>query len=112
MQPKSRPGASVVCTSGEVDGGDMRQVHTAGEAEIAVIVPCYNEAAAVRKVVTELRDSLPTARIYVYDNNSTDGTGAIAADAGAIVRRVTRKGKGNVVRRAFADVEADVYVLI
>ena len=83
-----------------------------GEVEIAVIVPCYNEAAAVRKVVTELRDSLPTARIYVYDNNSTDGTGAIAADAGAIVRRVTRKGKGNVVRRAFADVEADVYLLI
>ncbi|WP_427895644.1 glycosyltransferase [Kribbella sp. GL6] len=83
-----------------------------GAVEIAVIVPCYNEAAAVRKVVTELRDSLPTARIYVYDNNSTDGTGAIAAEAGAIVRRVTRKGKGNVVRRAFADVEADVYVLI
>jgi glycosyltransferase involved in cell wall biosynthesis len=90
----------------------MGEVHAMGDAEVAVIVPCYNEAAAVRKVVTELRDSLPTARIYVYDNNSTDATGAIAADAGAIVRRVTRKGKGNVVRRAFADVEADVYVLI
>ncbi|GAA1120521.1 glycosyltransferase family 2 protein [Kribbella jejuensis] len=79
---------------------------------VAVIVPCYNEAAAVRKVVTELRDSLPTARIYVYDNNSTDGTAAIAAAAGATVRHVARQGKGNVVRRAFADVEADVYLLI
>jgi glycosyltransferase involved in cell wall biosynthesis len=66
----------------------------------------------VRKVVTELRDSLPSAHIYVYDNNSTDDTAAIAADAGATVRQVARKGKGNVVRRAFADVEADVYLLI
>jgi glycosyltransferase involved in cell wall biosynthesis len=79
---------------------------------VAVIVPCYNEAAAVRKVVTELRDSLPMAHIYVYDNNSTDDTAAIAADAGAIVRHVARKGKGNVIRRAFADIEAEVYVLI
>ncbi|WP_327636381.1 glycosyltransferase [Kribbella sp. NBC_00482] len=79
---------------------------------VAVIVPCYNEAAAVRKVVTELRDSLPMAHIYVYDNNSTDDTAAIAADAGATVRHVARKGKGNVIRRAFADIEADVYVLI
>ncbi|MEV5966780.1 glycosyltransferase [Kribbella sp. NPDC051952] len=80
--------------------------------EIAVIVPCYNEAVAVRKVVSELQASLPTATIYVYDNNSTDDTAAIAADAGAVVRHVARKGKGNVIRRAFADVEADVYVLI
>ncbi|MGW5195339.1 glycosyltransferase [Kribbella sp. NPDC004138] len=81
-------------------------------AAVAVIVPCYNEAAAVRKVVTELRDSLPAAQIYVYDNNSTDETAAIAAAAGATVRHVARRGKGNVVRRAFADVEADVYLLI
>lgn len=80
--------------------------------DIAVIVPCYNEAVAVRKVVSELRESLPTATIYVYDNNSSDDTAAIAADAGAVVRHVARKGKGNVIRRAFADVEADVYVLI
>ncbi|GAA2823142.1 glycosyltransferase [Kribbella solani] len=80
--------------------------------EIAVIVPCYNEAAAVGKVVHELRESLPTAMIYVYDNNSTDNTAAIATTAGAIVRHVAQKGKGNVVRRAFADVEADVYLLI
>lgn len=79
---------------------------------VAVIVPCYNEAAAVRKVITELRDSLPMAHIYVYDNNSTDDTAAIAAAAGATVRHVARKGKGNVIRRAFADIEADVYVLI
>ena len=79
---------------------------------VAVIVPCYNEAVAVRKVVTELRDSLPMAHIYVYDNNSTDDTAAIAAEAGATVRHVARKGKGNVIRRAFADIEADVYVLI
>lgn len=79
---------------------------------LAVIVPCYNEAAAVRKVVTELRDSLPAAHIYVYDNNSTDGTAAIAAAAGATVRHVARRGKGNVIRRAFADIEAEVYVLI
>ena len=81
-------------------------------AAVAVIVPCYNEAAAVRKVVTELRDSLPAAQIYVYDNNSTDDTAAIAAAAGATVRHVARRGKGNVVRRAFADIEAEVYLLI
>ena len=81
-------------------------------AAVAVIVPCYNEAAAVRKVVTELRDSLPAAHIYVYDNNSTDDTAAIAAAAGATVRHVARRGKGNVVRRAFADIEAEVYLLI
>ena len=81
-------------------------------AAVAVIVPCYNEATAVRKVVTELRDSLPAAQIYVYDNNSTDDTAAIAAAAGATVRHVARRGKGNVVRRAFADIEAEVYLLI
>jgi len=81
-------------------------------AAVAVIVPCYNEATAVRKVVTELRDSLPAAHIYVYDNNSTDDTAAIAAAAGATVRHVARRGKGNVVRRAFADIEAEVYLLI
>jgi glycosyltransferase involved in cell wall biosynthesis len=90
----------------------MGNVQDFSGTEIAVIVPCYNEAAAVRKVVTELQASLPTATIYVYDNNSTDDTAAIAADAGAVVRHVTRKGKGNVIRRAFADVEADVFVII
>jgi glycosyltransferase involved in cell wall biosynthesis len=79
---------------------------------IAVIVPCHNEEAAVGTVVTDLRRALPTSRIYVYDNNSTDATAERAAAAGAIVRRETRKGKGNVVRRAFADLDADIYLLI
>jgi len=80
--------------------------------DIAVIVPCYNEAVAIAKVVSELRASLPTASIYVYDNNSADETAAEARAAGAIVRHESRRGKGNVVRRAFGDVDADVYVLI
>jgi len=79
---------------------------------VAVLVPCYNEAAAIGKVVTDFRAALPGATIYVYDNNSTDGTYEAAVAAGAQVRRETRQGKGNVVRRMFADVEADMYVLV
>ena len=79
---------------------------------VAVIVPCHNEEAAVGTVVRDLRSALPDARIYVYDNASTDRTVEVARDAGAIVRSEPNKGKGNVVRRAFADVDADVYVLI
>jgi glycosyltransferase involved in cell wall biosynthesis len=78
---------------------------------IAVILPCYNEAAAIGQVVREFHTALPEAVIYVYDNNSTDGTAEIARQAGAVVRRETRQGKGHVVRRMFADVEADIYVL-
>ena len=78
---------------------------------IAVIVPCYNESASIAKVVTDFRLALPTAKIYVYDNNSIDETVARARAAGAIIRRETLQGKGNVVRRMFADVDADVYVL-
>jgi glycosyltransferase involved in cell wall biosynthesis len=80
--------------------------------DVAVIVPCHNEEAAIAKVVTDLRAALPGARIYVYDNNSTDRTAEIAAAAGAIVRREEMKGKGNVVRRAFADIDAEVYLMI
>lgn len=80
--------------------------------EIAVIVPCFNEAAAIDKVVRDFRASLPTATVYVYDNNSTDNTSEVAAAAGAEVRRETRRGKGNVVRRMFQDIEADVYVMV
>jgi glycosyltransferase involved in cell wall biosynthesis len=80
--------------------------------EIAVLVPCYNEAAAIEKVVADFRASLPTARVYVYDNNSTDNTSEVAAKAGALVRKELRKGKGNVVRRMFQDIEADVYVMV
>ena len=79
--------------------------------EIAVILPCYNEEAAIGKTVHDFRAALPTAKIYVYDNNSTDQTAAVAREAGAIVRTELRPGKGNVMRRMFADVEADIYVL-
>ncbi len=79
---------------------------------IAVLVPCFNEEAAVARVVKDFRAALPTAEIYVYDNNSTDRTAAIARDAGAHVRSERRQGKGHVVRRMFADVDADLYVLV
>ena len=82
------------------------------DLEIAVLVPCFNESAAIGKVVADFRAALPAATIYVYDNNSTDDTAAIAAAAGAVVRRETRRGKGNVVRRMFQDIEADVYVMV
>ncbi len=78
---------------------------------IAVIIPCYNEAIAIGATIAGFKAALPSARIYVYDNNSADQTAAVAAAAGAIVRREPRKGKGNVVRRMFADVDADIYVL-
>ena len=80
--------------------------------EIAVLVPCYNEEAAIAKVVADFRAALPGATLYVYDNNSKDQTVARAAEAGAVVRTEMRQGKGNVVRRMFADIEADIYVLV
>ncbi|MTE22733.1 glycosyltransferase [Microbacterium sp. ZXX196] len=79
---------------------------------IAAIVPCYNEELAIAKVVADLRAAVPEMVVYVYDNNSSDRTAEVAREAGAIVRREERKGKGNVVRRAFADIEADIYVMI
>ncbi|MBA3817907.1 MAG: glycosyltransferase [Deltaproteobacteria bacterium] len=79
---------------------------------IAVLVPCYNEAAAIDKVVRDFHAALPSATVFVYDNNSTDGTSQVAAAAGAEVRRESRRGKGNVVRRMFQDIEADVYVMV
>lgn len=82
------------------------------DANVAVLIPCYNEAIAITKVVDDFRAALPTAAIYVFDNNSNDGTADTARKAGAEVRHVGRQGKGNVVRRMFADVEADVYVLV
>jgi len=80
--------------------------------DVAVVVPCRDEAAAVGHVVDEVRAALPAARIVVYDNASQDGTAEVAARHGAEVRREPRPGKGNAVRRAFADLDADVYVLI
>ncbi|SFJ12973.1 Glycosyltransferase involved in cell wall bisynthesis [Bradyrhizobium sp. cf659] len=79
---------------------------------VAVLVPCYNEEAAVATVVADFRKALPAADVYVYDNNSTDRTATIAREAGAIVRSERRQGKGHVVRRMFADIEADIYVLV
>lgn len=79
---------------------------------VAVLIPCYNEAGAIADVVRQFATVLPAAIIYVYDNNSTDDTRQIAAAAGAIVRSETLQGKGNVVRRMFADIEAEVYVLV
>src|SRR3954453_436109 len=78
---------------------------------IAVLLPCYNEEAAIAQTVAAFRAALPQAAIYVYDNNSRDRTREVAAAAGAIVRSERMQGKGHVVRRMFADVEADVYVM-
>ncbi|MFC7300106.1 glycosyltransferase family 2 protein [Herminiimonas aquatilis] len=79
---------------------------------IAVIIPCYNEEAAITSVIRDFRVSFPTAEIYVFDNNSSDRTIEFSRDAGALVRTVPLQGKGNVIRRMFADVDADIYVLV
>ena len=79
---------------------------------VAVLIPCFNEAAAIGAVVRAFRAALPGAQVYVFDNNSTDDSRRLAAEAGAIVRAEARQGKGNVVRRMFADVDADVYLLV
>ena len=85
---------------------------TLSSPRIAVLVPCFNEEAAVANVVADFRKVLPSAQIYVYDNNSKDRTAAIAREAGAEVRAERRQGKGHVVRRMFADIDADIYVLV
>ena len=82
------------------------------EPRIAVIIPCFNEAAAITEVVTAFTAALPTATIFVYDNNSTDATVELARAAGAQTRPEFRQGKGHVVQRMFGDVEADVYVMV
>ena len=79
---------------------------------VAVLVPCYNEQATITQVIEDFRTALPEATIYVYDNNSSDRTIEVARAAGAVVRREVHQGKGHVVRRMFADVEAEVYVLV
>jgi hypothetical protein len=84
----------------------------AAQPRIAVLVPCFNEEAAVATVVADFRNALPSAEIYVYDNNSLDRTKAVAVEAGAKVRSERRQGKGHVVRRMFADIDADIYVLV
>ncbi len=90
---------------------DTAKLAAERKPRIAVLLPCLNEAAAIAEVVASFKKSLPDATIYVYDNNSTDGTSDIARKAGAIVRHERLPGKGNVVRRMFADIDADIYLL-
>ena len=82
------------------------------DARIAIMVPCYNEALTIAAIVRDFNACLPQAQVYVFDNNSTDGTAQVARDAGAVVRNVPAQGKGSVVRRMFADIEADAYVMV
>ena len=79
---------------------------------IAVLIPCYNESRTIEKVVRDFRRVLPEAVVYVYDNNSSDGTGDIAAHAGAVVRKERMQGKGNVIRRMFREIDADCYLMV
>src|ERR1043166_9926510 len=94
---------AIAARQSEADGLRLR---------VAVLVPCYNEEAAIADVVRAFRAELPDSVVYVYDNNSTDRTADWARLAGALVRRETHQGKGYVVRRMFADVDADIYVLV
>ncbi len=80
--------------------------------KVAVLIPCYNESITIQKVVSDFKATLPAADIYVYDNNSSDGTDDLARQAGAIVRYEQRQGKGNVIRTMFRDIEADCYVMV
>ena len=80
--------------------------------QIAVLIPCYNEEQTIKKVITDWKNSLPEATIYVYDNNSTDQTVALAREAGAIVRYEYEQGKGNVMRRMFREIDAQCYIIV
>lgn len=80
--------------------------------KIAILIPCYNEAKTVQKVVQDWKNALPEATIYVYDNNSTDGTDELARSAGAIVRYEPMQGKGNVIRRMFREIDAECYLMV
>ena len=80
--------------------------------KIAVLIPCYNESKTIKKVIEDYRLALPEAKIYVYDNNSTDGTDNIAREAGAIVRYERKQGKGQVIRSMFRDIDAQCYLMV
>ena len=80
--------------------------------KVAVLIPCYNESKTVKKVIEDFKKELPEATIYVYDNNSKDGTDKIAKEAGAIVRYETRQGKGNVIRTMFREIDAECYIMV
>ncbi|CAD0184401.1 hypothetical protein RUESEDTHA_01280 [Ruegeria sp. THAF57] len=94
-----------------VKGSNPDHVASDDAVRIAIILPCYNEEAAIELTVSEFKEALPDADVYVFDNNSSDATIEVAQRAGATVRSETNQGKGNVVRRMFADVQADVYVM-
>ena len=83
-----------------------------GALKTAVLIPCYNEAVTIAKVVRDFKRELPEADIYVYDNNSTDGSADLAREAGAIVRHEYKQGKGFVLRSMFNDIEADCYIMV
>jgi len=104
--------SAVTAASDTVGAHRWRPVIASPIPRVAVLIPCHNEAVAIPKVVADFRAALPDATVHVYDNNSTDGTAAAARAAGAVVRRERLQGKGHVVRRMFADVEADLYVLV
>ena len=80
--------------------------------KIAVLIPCYNEEKTIEKVVRDVREALPEAVVYVYDNNSTDRTAELAIGAGAVLRHEYKQGKGNVVRRMFREIDAECYLMI
>ena len=80
--------------------------------KIAVLIPCYNESKTIKKVVEDYKRILPEATIYVYDNNSSDGTDEIARKAGAVVRYEYQQGKGNVIRRMFREIDAECYIMV
>ena len=80
--------------------------------KIAILIPCYNESQTIEKVIKDYHRVLPEAVIYVYDNNSTDGTAEIAKSAGAVVRHEYQQGKGNVIRRMFREIDAQAYIMV
>jgi Glycosyl transferase family 2 len=108
----SRGGRPLERGAASANGSKSRIEPLAYDYDIVVLVPCFNEELTVGKTVAAFREALPSAAVYVYDNNSTDRTVQVARAAGAIVRNEPRQGKGNVVRRMFADIDADIFVLV
>ena len=96
----------------DAQAGTPRTQNVPEQGSVAVLIPCYNEAVTIGKVVDDFRRVLPEATVYVYDNNSSDGTGAIAREHGAVVRSERRQGKGNVVRQMMRDIDADYYLMV
>ena len=96
----------------DVQAGAPRTQNVPEQGSVAVLIPCYNEAVTIGKVVDDFRRVLPEATVYVYDNNSSDGTGEIAREHGAVVRSERRQGKGNVVRQMMRDIDADYYLMV